>query len=96
VGFEQQRSLGVKARHAGGKLPAILDVLKHPRKQIRSRLDTDSATKRAFGGGWKMVDSRYPTLVMQFTHTQAFYRNDEPNPQGEPTRRVSVTQSSQS
>jgi hypothetical protein len=82
VGFEQQRSLGVKARHASCKLPTILDVLKHPWKQIRSRLNADSAAERAFGGGWKVVDSSYPTLVIQFTHTQAFYRNDEPNPEG--------------
>lgn len=28
-----------------------------------------------------MINSRYPTLVMQFTHTKAFHRNDEPKPE---------------
>jgi hypothetical protein len=28
-----------------------------------------------------MINSRYPTLVMQFTHTKAFHQNDEPKPE---------------
>ena len=73
VGFQKCVAIGTKARHAGGKLPAVLHVQQHSRDQPSDAVDfARNRGQLGNGGTFGVEHSSHAALVVELAHWWGF------------------------